>query len=437
MYYFFLGNTPELSLLELRTLYPGQFDLVDKEIASYDTKLDLSDLARLGGTKKVALKLAVVSLTELTSKLTELTSADPAKNIALTDYGDLGIERSVFRTIKSNVGKSIRFVSLDTIEHELVMLAHQHVTEFNLLPAKTTKLSAGDHDHNIIIAKTVWIYDAEDWVSRDRNKPYRDIKRGMLPPKIARIMANLATQGKSGLTLADPFCGTGTILAEGMMVGEHVVGGDTNPEAIPGTKSNLAWLTSTPSLKPTDSSLHLIDATHFHERVDHVDCIATEPYMGPLLDDRNPSSLSKIKNIAKGLNKLYRGALKSWHSVIPARGRVVISIPTFHVYEQVIETIKIDSLDSLGYNTIASVPYGKPGAIVVRNITILEKKIICLMSKPVEPPDKVVQELANVVASKNLAAKLSKSAKSSFARLAPKPMLLKTSALDVTTPSLP
>lgn len=363
MHYFFLGNTPDLSLLELRTLYSGEFNLAGKEIASYNGELDLAGLARLGGTRKVAQELAEVDLVDLTYKLIELISQDPAKNIAITDYADLGIERTVFHTIKSGVERSIRFVSMETTEHELLMLSHQHVSEFNLI-ADGTK---------IIIAKTVWIYNAEDWVSRDRNKPYRDIKRGMLPPKIARIMVNLATKGQAGLTLADPFCGTGTVLAEAMMVGCNVVGSDTNPDAIPGTKSNLEWLLSTPNLEPKTFNLFIADATHFGEFVKQIDCIATEPYMGPLLDERNPSSLAKIKNIAKGLDKLYRGAFKSFAAILPLGGRVVMSIPSFNVYNRVIPTIGVDALAALGYNHLSVVPYAKPGATVIRNITVLEK----------------------------------------------------------------
>lgn len=368
--YFFLGNTPELSLLELKTLYGGEFELTTPTIASCNGELSVSTLFRLGGTRKVATQLAIVSPKDLTAKLTQLISQDPGKNIAITDYANLGMERTVFHTIKENLDRSIRFVSLETTEHELLMLSHQHVSEFNLLP----------HDKDIVIARTVWIYDAEDWVSRDRNKPYRDIKRGMLPPKVARIMVNLATEGKEGLTLADPFCGTGTVLSEAIMVGNNVLGSDINPDAIPGTKSNLEWLLSTPSLKPMSYDLKIGDATHFDEIFTSLDCIATEPFMGPLLDERNPSSLDKIKNIAKGLDKLYRGALKSFHKVLPKAGpaspggRVVMSIPTFHVYGRVIPTISIDTLSMLGYNYISAVPYSKPGAAVVRNITILEKK---------------------------------------------------------------
>jgi len=367
MLYFFLGNTPALSLLELQTLYSGEFALVGKDIATYEDTLDINTFAKLGGSRKVAIELGVVSERSLESKLIELIKSDDGgKNVAITSYRAKDLQPISLSNIKKAVAETrpIRFVSMDTDEHELLMLSHQHVAEFNVIPK----------DDKLVIAKTIWIYNAEDWVSRDRNKPYRDIKRGMLPPKVARIMVNLATGGKTGITLADPFCGTGTILSEAIMVGCNVIGSDTNPDAIPGTKSNLEWLLSTPNLKPCSFHLAIADATHFSEIFESCDCIATEPFMGPLLDERNPSSLDKIKNIAKGLDKLYRGAFKSFTKALSPGSRVVMSIPVFHVYGREIETISIDTLDSLGYNYISAVPYSKPGAAVVRNITILEKK---------------------------------------------------------------
>ncbi len=361
MYYFFLGNTPELSLLELTTLYSGKFALTTPKIAEFEEELDLTSLPRLGGTTKVAESVETVAAKDLESTLSDLIQAESAKNIALTDYADLDLDKAIFHRLKDSVNRSIRFVSLDTKEHELVMLSKQHVVEFNFLPGRK----------GITIARTVWIYDALDWISRDRKKPYRDIKRGMLPPKLARLMVNLATQGKSGLTLGDPFCGTGTVLMEAVMIGANVVGGDTSPDAVKGSVSNLGWVLSGSQMTPLPTyTVSLTDATHF---TTPIDCIATEPYMGPLLDERNPSSLERIKNIAKGLDKLYRGALKSWHAILPSGGRVVISIPSFAVYNRVIPTISIDTMTGLGYNYVSTTAYGKPGAIVVRNITILEK----------------------------------------------------------------
>lgn len=366
MLYFFLGNTPDLSLLELKSVTGSTFTRLTPFIALGD--LDESKLPiihNLGGLRKIATGTKNGHKNDVSDLLSEVLSTTPNKNVAITDYADCGLTKSDIHALKSSVTRPIRFVSMETKEHELLMLAHQNVAELNILPDPS---SLG----NVVIACTSWIFDAEDWVRRDRNKPYRDIKRGMLPPKVARIMANLALCGVSGKTLYDPFCGTGTVLSEGALLGAaRVLGSDTNNTAIEGSKLNLDWICSTYSLNTT-ADVAQADATH--PPFSDVDCIATEPYMGPLLDDRNPLPLDKIKDIAKGLDKLYRGAFKAWHKILPVGGRVVMSIPSFAVYGRVIPTISVDTVVSLGYNYISSVPYGKPGATVIRNITVLEKK---------------------------------------------------------------
>ncbi|TXH03723.1 MAG: hypothetical protein E6R05_03045 [Candidatus Moraniibacteriota bacterium] len=366
MLYFFLGNTPDLSLLELESVTGSTYTRLTPFIAYGD--LDESKLPivhNLGGLRKIAIGTKNGHKNDVSDLLSEVLSTIPNKNVAITDYADCGLTKSDIHALKSSVTRPIRFVSMETKEHELLMLAHQNVAELNILPDPS---SSG----NVVIACTSWIFDAEDWVRRDRNKPYRDIKRGMLPPKVARIMANLALCGVSGKTLYDPFCGTGTVLSEGALLGAaRVLGSDTNNTAIEGSKLNLDWTCSTYSLNTT-ADVAQADATH--PPFSDVDCIATEPYMGPLLDDRNPLPLDKIKDIAKGLDKLYRGAFKAWHKILPSGGRVVMTIPSFAVYGRVIPTISVDTVVSLGYNYISTVPYGKPGATVIRNITVLEKK---------------------------------------------------------------
>ena len=48
-------------------------------------------------------------------------------------------------------------------------------------------------------------------------------------------------------------------------------------------------------------------------------------------------------------------------------------IPEFRLKDRTIKTTLVDTMRSLGYNHILSVPYHKPNALVVRNITILER----------------------------------------------------------------
>jgi len=44
----------------------------------------------------------------------------------------------------------------------------------------------------------------------------RSMTVGMMPPKIAQIMINMATRGDRNMIIWDPFCGLGTTLIEAL-----------------------------------------------------------------------------------------------------------------------------------------------------------------------------------------------------------------------------
>jgi len=67
-------------------------------------------------------------------------------------------------------------------------------------------------------------------------------KEGSLKPTIAAAMVYLVTEGKTGLRLVDNFCGSGTILAEGLEAGLEVYGGDIDPESVLMTQENISNL---------------------------------------------------------------------------------------------------------------------------------------------------------------------------------------------------
>lgn len=366
MLYCFLGHQPDLSILEIEMMTGKKPAAVKGEIVSLDEKSDILSLAdKLGGTAKIARGVAVVDHDQVLTKLQELIRASTAKNIAVNNATDMQVSPSDMRALKDEVVKHrpVRFVSFEDRGHELLMLKKQHVAEYNLIPAKD----------GVTIAETVWIYDSLGFAARDRKKPYQDIKRGMLPVKMARIMVNLAVRGQSGKTVFDPFCGTGTVLSEAVMVGCRVIGSDIDHLAVSGAGTNLSWLSSRYNIPDEIYDLFVSDATHVGPLVTMVDAIVTEPLMGPLLDARTQIPDTKVRNIAKGLDKLYRGALKAWLPLLPTGGRIVITLPTFRLGNHDIPTISVDTITSLGYNYLLSVPYTKPGATVIRNITVLEK----------------------------------------------------------------
>jgi tRNA G10 N-methylase Trm11 len=217
---------------------------------------------------------------------------------------------------------------------------------------------------------TVWASDFRPWQDRDRSKPYITPKSGMLPPKLARIMVNLALGTNPNQTVLDPFCGTGTVLMEALLMGASVVGSDISPDHVEGTQINIGWLKARHSnLK--DSIVITSDAVHLSKQIStQVDVVVTEPFLGP----PNPGRAAAT-NIAKGLDKLYLGALKDWSKFLKPGAKVVMVFPHFKFGKNSVPTGRfIDRRENLGYNLVRQDLFFtrfKEG--ITRQIVILEK----------------------------------------------------------------
>jgi len=213
-----------------------------------------------------------------------------------------------------------------------------------------------------------WRHSAKSWFKRDRERPFADSHKGMLPPKVARIMINLGLgkRDPKDLTLLDPFCGTGTILMEGHVVGLKLIGSDQDKEQLDGSQQNLLWLGAHPKLFSSDAT-----AVSQNLPQSSVDLIVAEPFMG-----RPGTREDRLPDLAKGLSKLYLGCLKDWLKVIKPGGTVCMIFPIFHYHGQDFKTSAIiDSDKLLNYNIgLRDILYSRPDAKVRREIVLLTKK---------------------------------------------------------------
>jgi len=214
--------------------------------------------------------------------------------------------------------------------------------------------------------KIIWHHSAKAWFKRDRLKPYANAKKGLLPPKIARILVNLAVgENLSGSqVLLDPFCGSGTILLEAFLLGLHVIGSDSDVGQLEGCRKNLLWgKVNNFKLLPSDAT-HI--GSHLKQKINY---IVTEPFLGrPNLNPQN------MVNITKGLKKLYLGALKNWQLALAPNATVVMIFPQFNINNQSYITSSIIDDPSLsGYNCIKQgLLYHRPQARIIREIVILK-----------------------------------------------------------------
>jgi tRNA G10 N-methylase Trm11 len=209
-------------------------------------------------------------------------------------------------------------------DRKLPQLTHVEVLKKQLVEKGAEVLFCIGREQTLI-ATTTAVHNPFEFQKRDVGKP---VERRIfaMPPRLARIMVNLSgcTPRK---TFLDPFCGVGTLLQEALLSRARVVGVDLNPWCVKAARENLEWLTREYELKEADFRVLQGDARKLSSRVRDVDCIATEPDLGPALRHA-PTNVYAAKIVAK-LEPLYFGFLEDIFNVLNVGGRLVMVTPYF------------------------------------------------------------------------------------------------------------
>ena len=158
-----------------------------------------------------------------------------------------------------------------------------------------------------LIGTTVGVHNPFAFQKRDIEKPVQR-KIFAIPPRIAKIMVNL-THCTPGKVFLDPFCGVGTILQEALLAKAKVIGLDVNRWCIDASKQNLTWLTREYNLQEPDYVVLQGDSRKLTSKIrDDLDCIATEPDLGPAL--RETPTVPYAEKIVENLRPLFRDFLR-------------------------------------------------------------------------------------------------------------------------------
>lgn len=355
------GRLPALSLLELHASLAAkaqstQLHTVGAEAIIFSAPLpyDAKQLIhRLGGAvkggqvvyseKKDMAVLAGILASDLRDRTARASgritfgisaysvSQKPLKGNIATHVRDMGI--SLKKEIKKT-GASIRFVSCGNRERALssVVVDKNHLT---VQPNVEYVLLVGDQ--SIDVGITFAVQEFEQYSFRDYERPHRDMKTGLLPPKLARAMVNLCGADPARATILDPFCGLGTILQEALLLECAAVwGSDIDEKNVRATKENLEWIKNNsgldPGLRRDDKVVDLViekcDARKLLScfKNNSVDAIITEPTLGPPLSKERPHiSRSEIDSLCS----LYVASFKAFRDVLKEKGRVVVVFPVW------------------------------------------------------------------------------------------------------------
>lgn len=362
-----LGRLPDLCTYEFKQLAAG---LMYEKVADHWIKVEADDekeLIKIANTSGGMVKVLKVIETlnhkdQLVSVLSNLIVQQHIKDFSLFFFphsnSDALMSEIKIETKKS--GMSVRYVRSETHGLSASVLIHQRqVTEFGVFEV----------DNRFIISQTIWVQNIDHWTLKDRRKPYRDSEKGMLPPKLARMMVNFVSpeiQASRDKKLYDPFCGTGTLLMEALEAQWQVIGSDISQQTIFQCAENMRWFCETQHL-PQDYALFAKDASQvtLSDLKTKVDAIVTEPFLG-----KQQPQEAKLPGMFKGLEKMYWGALKKWATILKNDGEIVLITPLVKTPTMEYSLAKmIDNCPSLGYSIISGpLVYSREQTIVQRAI---------------------------------------------------------------------
>lgn len=415
-----LGRQPKLGIAELESLYGAENIEPFADNACFINKHHSEiDFTRLGGSVRLC-KVIVEIPNEWQGIENHLLQNAPQH----TDYinGKLSFGISVFgikvspkkiagtalqlkKAIKQT-GKSVRMVP-----QKESILGTATVLYNKLTGPNGWELCIISDGKKTILAQTTAIQDIDAYAARDQARPMRDAKVGMLPPKLAQIIINLAV-GKlelgaessdlrsdsrqkddiskfpdpsSKILILDPFCGTGVLLQEATLMDYDVYGTDIEPRMIQYSIDNLNWLDEKfpdagdyRRIEIGDATKHKWDFSNIEDRRSNIS-VACETYLGQPLSSLPPSDrLSKIMQEANEINHKF---LANIAPQLKSGSRLCVAVPTWRGKREFLHLSALDYLSDLGYNRLRFKHVSNEDLIYHRENQVVGRELLVLIKK--------------------------------------------------------
>ncbi|MFH1192112.1 MAG: methyltransferase domain-containing protein [bacterium] len=424
MTFFILGNNPALSTAEIINIYKGRNLINGKNFALMDREIDAEEeIKKLGGIIKIGKTITEIPLAKANK---ELLGDKILKYLNLLFKENKLAKQNKISFGFSFYGYKEKFPKKVFIK-DIAMVIKKHLKEEGMnarwvVSREENLSSAAVQKNNLFIKKngmeivflvyketlfmgaTEAVQDFSQYSELDYGRPSRNGYSGMLPPKLAKMMINFSECPK-GKSLLDPFCGSGTILQEALLMGyKKITGSDMKESAIESAEKNLEWIKSKmQNLELDDVSLNLvkISAEKLSSAfgLNSIDAIITEPYLGPPI--RKDAGMS-ISEITKNLTKIYLKTFRNFKEILKKNGAIVMVFPIFkslddsedryYKFMQIIteieeygfelvdlipNTIADELIDLYGKNSISkrkTLIYSRPDQYVLREIVKFRKK---------------------------------------------------------------
>lgn len=403
-----LGRQPALGLAELESIFGANKIHPLQEVAALvDCEPSDFPMARLGGTVKAARYLTDIPSADWGAIENFLAKELPA-HVAEYPEGKIRLGLSVYgisvsakrlnatgltlkKAIRSSSGdkpRSVRIVPNKALELNTAQIIHNQLTG-----PTGIDLSLIRTRNKTILAQTFAVQDIEAYAARDQARPKRDARVGMLPPKLAQIIINLATSNPEDIEdqtthppiVLDPFCGTGVVLQEALLMGYAVMGSDIDERMTSFTSQNLEWLTQQRAYPAVTEEyireLSTVDATaaNWSDINDSILAIACETYLGqPFSSEPIPE---KLQQVMQDVDTIHRKFLKNVARQTKTGFRLCIAVPAWKTKYGFKHLKVLDSLEELGYNRVSFAHVSTRDLIYHRENQVVGRELVTLIRK--------------------------------------------------------
>ncbi|MBR3368588.1 methyltransferase domain-containing protein [Candidatus Saccharibacteria bacterium] len=366
-----LGRQPKISLAELECLF-SDVNQLSLNLATFSSD-NTPDIDRLGGSLKIAEKLEIPVLEHLKNL------PEGKITLGISDYSKNATKKTAWsealklKKILKRFGRSVRV--LENKEATLSTAISHH----NQLAEKKNHVEIIKYDKEYYLV--LGVQNITAYSKRDQARPARDAKVGMLPPKLAQILINFCGPLKKNSIILDPFCGTGVVLQEALLMGFTPYGTDLSDRMVEYSKKNLKWLAEEKNLtnEETYANMEICigDAIDFEWQ--KIDAVACETYLGPPMSTIPPDI--KLKSAKQECKPIILGFLKNLSTQIKKGTPVAIAVPAWLKENGEYSRLNIlDEIENLGYNVLKlknssekDLLYHREGQIVARELIILRK----------------------------------------------------------------
>lgn len=384
-YFFVLGKNPTLSIAEISSVLGSLrvsyvFKVISREILVIETKntvIAAELMKTLGGTIKIGQVISEVGFDEDESEFEKIFEAGNimekflSKKEGKIHFGvsiyDGGTDRNYLTRMVSQL-KALNIEIKENLKEKGIKAGFVRIKEQSISSVSVFKnklLSQGTEivliltKDKILAAKTLAVQEFESFSLRDYGRPKRDKRSGIIPPKLARMMINLASSSKEDILL-DPFCGSGTILQEEILLGyKNIIGSDVSQNAVSDTKENIDWLFA--NFRQLDKSSYNINIYPSDVRLikqtvkeNSVDAVVTEPYLGPPLYKK--PDLNTVERVFNEVGKLYSDTFFEFHKILRTGGKVIFLFPAFDIDGKMQFIPILDKIERMGFRQLSYFP---------------------------------------------------------------------------------